>query len=55
LNYVIEDEIKALEEALEEQCKELIAENERLRREHEALLQEILRLNERLRSNNQPD
>jgi hypothetical protein len=43
---VIDDEIKALEE----KCKKLIAEGERLRREHEALLNEMLRLNEETQS-----
>jgi hypothetical protein len=37
---VIDEEIKALEE----KCKKLIAEGERLRREHEVLLWEMVRL-----------
>ena len=37
-----EDELRALEE----RSQQLVAENERLRHEHEALVKEMLRLNE---------
>jgi hypothetical protein len=50
---VIDDEIKALQE----KAKKVIAESQRLRREHEVLLKQMSRLNEqpeRLRSK-EPD